>query len=302
VLRGWGHRHPGGVVEASDVGADGRGEHVPTIASAALAPSLRLWLELARRGYRRYSAYPGATWAGVFTNTFFGLLIAYTMLAVFEQRESVGDYDVRDAVTWAWLAQGLLMTIYIWNWFEVALRVRSGDIATDLQRPLDLQAYWLAQDLGRAAYHALFRGVPPFVLGAILFDVLVPTDPLVWAAFLVSLMLAVVTSFAFRFLFNLAAFWLLDYRGAGVLAMVASTFFSGQIVPIAFFPEWLFWLAWALPFAAMVQAPIEVWLGHAEGAELVGLLALQVFWAGALLLLGRAVLAAGMRKLVIQGG
>ena len=129
-----------------------------------------------------------------------------------------------------------------------------------------------------------------------------PGDPLVWAAFLLSLLLAVVTSFAFRFLFNLAAFWLLDYRGVGVLAMVASTFFSGQIMPLAFFPDWLEVLAWALPFASMVQAPIEVWLGHAKGAELAGLLALQAFWAAALLLLGRVVLAAGLRKLVIQGG
>jgi len=263
---------------------------------------LRLGFELARRGYGRYAAYPGATWAGVFTNTFFGFVIAYTLLAVFEQRDAVGDYDARDAVTYTWLAQGMLMTIYLWGWFEVALRVRSGDVATDLQRPLDFQGYWLAQDLGRAAYHALFRGVPPFVLGALVFDVLVPGNPLVWLAFLASMTLAVVTSFAFRFLFNLAAFWLLDYRGAGVLAMVASTFFSGQIVPIAFFPHWLAVLAWALPFAAMVQAPIEIWLGHAEGLELLGLLALQAFWAGALLLLGRAVLAAGMRKLVIQGG
>jgi ABC-2 type transport system permease protein len=263
---------------------------------------IRLSFELARRGFGRYAAYPGATWAGVFTNTFFGFMIAYALLAVYEHRSFVGDYDARDAVTYTWLAQGMLMTVYLWGWYEVALRVRSGDVATDLQRPLDLQAYWLTQDLGRAAYHALFRGVPPFVLGAFVFDVLIPDDPLVWIAFTGSLVLAVVASFAFRFLFNLAAFWLLDYRGAGILAMVVSTFFSGQIVPLAFFPDWLETLAWALPFAAMVQAPIEVWLGHAAGVELAGLLALQAFWAAVLLLLGRAVLAAGMRKLVIQGG
>ena len=123
-----------------------------------------------------------------------------------------------------------------------------------------------------------------------------------WIAFVVSVVLAVVVSFAFRFLFNLAAFWVLDYRGVGVLAMVASTFFSGQIVPLAFFPEWLKLLAWALPFASMVQAPIEVFLGHARGVELAGLLALQTFWAATLLLLGRALLGAGLRKLVVQGG
>jgi ABC-2 type transport system permease protein len=263
---------------------------------------VRLYWELARRGYRRYAAYPGATWAGVFTNTFFGFLIAYILLAVFETRDTVGSYDARDAVTYTWLSQGLFITIYLWGWYEVAFRVQSGDVATDLYRPLDLQSYWLAQDLGRATYHAIFRGIPPFVVGALVFDVRVPDDPLVWLAFVLSVALAVTASFAFRFLFNLSAFWLLDYRGVAVLAMVVSTFFSGQTIPIAFFPDWLETLAWALPFAAMVQAPIEVFLEHATGLELVGLLALQTFWAAALLVVGRVVLAAGTRKLVVQGG
>ena len=74
------------------------------------------------------------------------------------------------------------------------------------------------------------------------------------------------------------------------------------MLPLAFFPDWLETLAWALPFAAMVQAPIEVFLEHATGAELAGLLALQAFWAAVLLLAGRAAFAAGTRKLVLQGG
>jgi ABC-2 type transport system permease protein len=84
--------------------------------------------------------------------------------------------------------------------------------------------------------------------------------------------------------------------------MVASTFFSGMMIPIAFFPGWLGTLAWSLPFAAMVQAPVEVFLEHARGLELAGLLGLQAAWALVLLLAGRAVFAAGTRKLVIQGG
>jgi ABC-2 type transport system permease protein len=263
---------------------------------------MRLFLALARRGYQRYAAYPGATWAGVFTNTFFGFMLTYVLLAVFRERDMVGSYDARDAVTYVWLGQGMLMTIYLWGWYEVALRVQTGDVATDLQRPVDLQTYWLAYDLGRATYHALFRGVPPFALGALVFDLRLPGEPVVWIAFVASIALAVVASFAFRFMFNLAAFWLLDYRGVGTLAMVVSTFFSGMIIPLAFFPDWLETLAWALPFAAMVQAPIEIFLEHAAGGEIVGLLALQAFWAAALLLLGRALLAAGLRKLVVQGG
>jgi viologen exporter family transport system permease protein len=263
---------------------------------------LRLFYELVRRGFRRYAAYPGATFAGVFTNTVFGFLQAYILLAVFQDRAEVGTYDRGDAVTYAWLAQGLLMTVYIWGWYEVAYRIGSGDIATDLYRPLDFQLYWLAQDLGRGAYHAIFRGIPPFVIGALAFDVLLPGSPATWILFVVSVALAVTTSFAFRFLFNLAAFWLLDYRGVGVLAMVAATFLSGMTIPIAFFPDWLRALAWALPFASMVQAPIQVFLGQVQGLELAGLLGLQATWAAVLLLAGRAVFAAGTRKLVVQGG
>lgn len=263
---------------------------------------MRLYWEIARRGYRRYAAYPAATWAGVFTNTFFGFIQAYILLAVFRGRGQIGDYDGSDAVTYVWLAQGLLMTVYLWGWYDVALRVRSGDVAIDLQRPFDFQGYWLAFDLGRAAYHGVFRGVPPFLVGALVFDVRLPGEPGLWAAFVVSLALAVCASFAFRFLFNLVAFWLLDYRGVGVLAMVASTFLSGMIVPIVLFPDWLQTVAWALPFAAMVQAPIEVFLGNLAGLELAGILALQAGWAAALLLAGRAAFAAGTRKLVIQGG
>jgi viologen exporter family transport system permease protein len=262
----------------------------------------RLFFELARRGYRRYAAYPGATWAGVFTSIVYGLLTAYILLAVFRERETVGSYDARDAVTYAWLAQALLMTVLLWGWDEVAARVQSGDVATDLQRPLDLQVYWLAQDAGRAVHHALFRGIPPFLVGALLFDVVLPGDPRVWLAFLMSVMLAVMVSFASRFLVNLVAFWIVDYRGVSMLASVATAFFSGQYIALAFYPEWLKVLAWSLPFAAMVQAPIEVFLGHVRGVELAGLLVLQAFWAAALLLLGRALLRAGLRKLVIQGG
>jgi ABC-2 type transport system permease protein len=262
----------------------------------------RLLFELARRGYRRYAAYPGATWAGMFTSLVTALLLAYILLAVFRERETVGSYDAQDAVTYAWLTQSLLMTLYLWGWYEVALRVQSGDVATDLQRPLDLQVYWLAWDAGRAVYHAIFRGVPPFLVGALLFDVLVPRDAGTWLAFLVSVTLAFLAGFGFRFLYNVTTFWVLDYRGVAMLTAVVSAFFSGAYLPLAFYPDWLEVLAWALPFASMVQAPIEVFLGHVRGVELAGLLALQAFWAGALLLLGRMFLGAGLRKLVIQGG
>src|SRR3954464_1077494 len=112
---------------------------------------VRLDWEIAKRGWRRYAAYPWATAAGVFTNSVFGFLQAYILLAVFRHRSDVGGYDASDTVTYVWLAQALIMTVYIFGWQELALRIRDGSIATDLSRPLDPQRYWLAVDLGRPA-------------------------------------------------------------------------------------------------------------------------------------------------------
>jgi ABC-2 type transport system permease protein len=111
---------------------------------------VRLDWEIAKRGWRRYAAYPWATVAGIFTNTIFGFIQAYILLAVYRHRTDVGGYDVRDTVTYVWLAQAILMTVYVFGWQELALRIRDGSIATDLVRPLDPQRYWLAYDLGRA--------------------------------------------------------------------------------------------------------------------------------------------------------
>jgi ABC-2 type transport system permease protein len=268
----------------------------------SVAPVLRLWWEIARRGYARYAAYPGATFAGIWTNTIFGLLQAFILLALYDHRSDVGGWDETDTLTYVWLAQAMIATVYIFGWFDVAMRIRSGDVATDLARPLDPLRYWLAFDLGRAFYHFVFRGVPPFVFGLVVFDLDLPEDAATWLAFALSLTLAVVVSFAYRFLYNLAAFWLLDYRGIGVVAIVVSLLFSGMVMPLPFFPDWLEAIARVLPFAAFVQVPVDVFLGQASGADLATALLYQAVWAMALIGLAWAVLAAAVRSVVVQGG
>ena len=262
---------------------------------------MRLDWEIAKRGWRRYAAYPWATAAGVFTNTVFGFLQAYILLALFEHRSDVGGYDAADTVTYVWLAQALLMTVYIFGWEELALRIRDGSIATDLSRPLNPQRYWLAFDLGRAPFHFIFRGIPPFLVGAFVFDLHYPTAPLA-AAFVLSVFLAVVVSLGFRFLYNVAAFWIVDHRGVLRLSVTACLFFSGMTLPLTFFPTWLESLARVLPFASIVQVPIDVYLGKHTGLDLVWVLAVQAAWAVALLTLGRIALSRGTQKLVVQGG
>jgi ABC-2 type transport system permease protein len=269
---------------------------------SALLASLRLDLEYARRGFRRYEVYPAATIAGVFVNTVFGFLRAYVLLALFAQRDVVGGYDAAAAVTYAWLTQALIMTVFIWGWRELSFRIRTGDIATDLVRPVDPLRAGLAFDLGRAAYHAIFRGIPPFLIGAALFSLTLPATTMAWVAFLVSVGLAVTVSFAIRWLYNAAAFWLLDDRGVTIITGTAISLFSGFMIPVTFFPDWLAAVAYVTPFPSVIQIPVDIFVGRMTGWELALGLATQLGWAVGLLLLARWAFGLGVRRLVVQGG
>jgi ABC-2 type transport system permease protein len=263
---------------------------------------LRLYWEVARRGFRRYATYRGATFAGVFTNTVFGFIRAYVFIAMFSVAPLVAGYRLADVLTYTFLTQAMLMPLYIWGWMEVADTVYSGQIATDLYRPFDYQAYWLSQDLGRAAYHMIFRGIPPFIVGALFFHLRLPHNPVTWALFIVSATLAVTVSFALRYIVNLCAFWVIDVRGVNAVAAAAWTLLSGFIIPIAFFPATARTLIRSLPFVSMLEFPVDIFLERVHGVGAVRILAIQVTWAVVLLAAGRAMLGAATRKLVVQGG
>jgi ABC-2 type transport system permease protein len=263
---------------------------------------VRLYWEVARRGFRRHATYRSATVARIVTGSVFALIRAYVLLAVYRQRADIGGFDVTDAVTFAVVSQGLLSAIEAFGTDEIAQRVRTGDIVTDLYRPLDFQRYQLANDLGRALYHLIARGVPPVLIGALVFHLRVATSPVNTAALVVSVLAAVIISFDLRFIVNLCAFWLVDIRGPLQLQVLTQMFFAGLIVPITFFPHWLESLARALPFAGTLQLPVEVFMGKHTGADLVGTLALQAAWALALYIAGSGVLAIATRKVVVQGG
>lgn len=263
---------------------------------------MRLYLEVARSAFRRATTYRWATFAGVVTNTVFGFILAYVLLAVFAEGETIGGFDASDAVTFTFVTQGLLLVVGAFGNLEMAERIRTGDVAVDLCRPYDFQAWWLAVHYGKAPFFFVFRGVPIFLLGALVFDLQTPPDVAVAVAFLVSVTLAVGVAGAYGFIVQSSAFWLLDVRGPHQLAWITAMFFSGTYLPIVLFPTWLEAVARALPFASMMQLPVEVFLGHHRAGAVLAVLAVQAGWLLGLVALGRLVLARATHRVVVQGG
>ncbi|WP_131739068.1 ABC transporter permease [Actinomadura roseirufa] len=252
-------------------------------------------------GFRRHLAYPMGSLAEALTNTAFGFMRAYILLALWEARPSLGGYDATDAVTFCFLTQALIEPVRVFGGMDLTQRVRTGDVAIDLHRPVGLQSWWLADDLGRAAGSLALRGAPPLVAGALVFGLRGP-GPAGLAAFAAATLLGVLVSFGLRYLVALGTFWLHDERGLQSVTMVLSLFFSGMVLPLVVLPGRLGTLAHALPWAAQLQVPADVFLGRLTGADLAAALAFQAGWAAVLLAAGAALTGAARRRLVIHGG
>ena len=262
---------------------------------------MRVYLEVARTSFRRQTAYRAATAAGAFTNTVFGFLLAYVLVAVYEERAVVGGFDVSDAATFIFVGQGLLMVVGLFGDNEMADRIRTGEVVSDLSRPVGYQGWWAATAYGRAGFHFVFRGIPPFLVGALAFDLRLPAAS-TWPWFLVSVVAAVAVGHAWNFLLSLWGFWLLDARGPIALGWLAAAFLSGMYVPLNFLPEALAGAVRLLPFASMLQLPVEIFLGQHTGPGRAGVLAVQLAWAAGLAGLGRLVLGRAVRRVVVHGG
>lgn len=270
-----------------------------------LGAECSLLFAIGRRSFRRYATYRAATLAGLFTNAVFGAFIAYTYIALWSQRPHIGGYDQTDAVTYVWIAQALIMPVATWGGgfqTDFSERIRTGDIAIDLYRPTGFIPWWLAVDLGRATFHLLGRGVPTIVVGLALFDLRLPTSAGRWLVVLVAIYLATLVSFGIRFLVSLSAFWLLDSRGFEQIAVILGIFCSGMVLPLVAFPGVWRTLLLHAPWAALIQIPADIWLGHRTGGALADALVFQVAWAAVLVALGGVVLRRAERKVVVQGG
>lgn len=260
---------------------------------------------LARSGFRRWSTYRQATIAGAFTNVVFGFLRCYVILAVAAATAGglAAGYDSTQLATYVWVGQGLISVVGMWGWTELADRIRTGEVAADLLRPIPPVVSYLAADLGRFGHAMLTRFVPPMVVGAIFFPLYVPHRAGTIPLFLLSVVLGTVVSFAGRFLVNATAYWLHDARGPITLWTLASGVLAGLYFPLRLLPDWAAVLTYAAtPFASMLQIPADV-LTERDGPGLqAGLVAVQAAWAVGLLLACVRVQKRAERKLVVQGG
>lgn len=259
------------------------------------------WAVISAR-YRMLLQYRAAAVAGFATQVFWGLIKVMIFAAFY--RASRGPQPMRyaEVVTYVWLGQAMLRMLP-WDMDgDIRQKIRSGAVAYELLRPLDLYALWYARAVAWRTAPTTLRALPMFVLAMAFFGMQWPASVGSGLAWLAATAGALVLACAITTLLSVSLLWTVSGDGAARLIVAGVIFLSGMIVPLPLFPEWAQRVVNVLPFRGLVDLPFRLYVGHIPPAQVVAVLAHQLAWTLGLVAFGRWLLGRGKRRLVVQGG
>jgi len=266
--------------------------------------SLRAYAQFARCAFSRRTAYRLANWTGIIVNFFFFLIQAQVYLALFGSRPAVAGWHAADAVRYFATVQALLMVIGVLSAqpaIEFAERIRSGDVAVDLVRPVRLWARYLAESYGSAVYFAVTRASVLYVTAVLLYHV----PPLLTAEMLLiplSIALGIWITAVLMYAASATAFWTEQAHGPVSALVLALSFFGGMVVPLDFYPSAVRLVADVLPFRGAIYTPVALATGVLSGGALLFGLLHQVIWVVLLSAAASRIERRGTAQLAIHGG
>ncbi len=255
--------------------------------------------------------YRTAALAGVATQLFWGFVKVMVLEAFYTHATSTQPMTLREATGYVWLGQAFLIALVPWGGDkEIQALIRSGAVGYDLLRPTDLYNFWFTRALALRTAPLILRGLPLLAVTMFLFRIIglserslsLPPSFASGIAFLVSFIGGILLSSAITMLLTVSMMWTLSGEGINSVLPNLITIFSGMIIPLPLFPEWLQPFLNFLPFSGLLDKPFRLFTGNLLPNELLNVLLHQIFWIFVIIILGRFLVKYGVKKLVIQGG
>lgn len=247
-------------------------------------------------------AYAKSMYISLFTTIVSYAVIFLIWGFVLKTRGSVGGYSPTEFISYLVLAAWLSASLSTRAELEMMDRIRMGLVATDLLKPVGFQPMLFSRSCGHTAFQVVVAMVIPLAGFAALGRGLFPASPACVLAALASAALAFVIQFSIGFIFFQSVFVVNTGYGVFMTRSMMHMVFSGLTAPITAFPDRLRMAAEFLPFQHVIYTPVAVWLGRIPPADVPGRLLVQALWAAGLLLAGRALFSASMRRHSVQGG
>lgn len=246
--------------------------------------------------------YRAAAVAGVGTQVFFGIVRVMIYEGFFRASTAPQPLSADQVVTYIWLGQALLLLSMLSADRDVAAMIRTGSVAYEMTKPLDTYTLWFVRAASGRAAPLTMRAIPIFLLAGLFLGLQGPSSFAALALFIPAVGAAVLLAASMIVLMTISLLWTISGEGIYRLSSSLVFFFSGIVIPLPFFPEWLQPAIALMPFRGLLDTPFRIYLGVLSGSDAALAIFHQLFWIAVMVLLGRLVLSRAIGRLVVQGG
>lgn len=266
-----------------------------------IRPNIPAWLELVRAGIRWHYMYRFNVFVGLAMTGITIYLLTVVWQAAYAGQDEVGGIGIDQMLVYLTIANLQLYVLRPEISGDIQARIREGQIGFDLSRPVGYPSQLVATAAGDMI------GVMPMVLVAlpvafVVGELQAPVSAAAGFAYAGSFLLAWLVAVQLNMLIGLVSFWTLEMTGFEMMYRLIGNFATGALIPLWFMPDALRVLVQVLPFQAIAYVPVSIYIGVPATGAIWSALALQLFWAVALVAIIQWFWRQAFQHTVIQGG
>ena len=176
-----------------------------------------------------------------------------------------------------------------------------GMVSIDFVRPVRFKKFYLAQDFAYVV-HGLVNAMILAVVMTLFYGRLEVNITLLSSLrFCISVALALILNYQLTWLLGLTGFWLQTAWHIRWITSALIKTFSGTVVPLWFYPEWMVQISKILPYRYIYFDPISLLLGN-NTLSFVEICGVQCGWIIGISIIAHLVWKRAKQKVVVQGG
>lgn len=247
-------------------------------------------------------AYRFSVWTYVVMQMLMMVAIGFFWRAVYGDAGTAHDVSANVMVAYAVVSAMMSSLYYMGVEDRISDAVKTGSIATDMIKPINLFTLYLAEDIGNIVICFFQSTIPLFLVGTAIFGLPVPASLPHFLIFLLSFVMGYGINWAFSAIFAMLAFSAISMGPAFSVKYHFVNLLSGAIIPIWFFPHWLQTAVQCLPFVYMFQTPLSIYIGKYDTTQCLKMVAVQAVWLAVLAVLFYYAQKRATRRVLVQGG
>ncbi len=263
----------------------------------------RLFFKFVSVSFQKQVTYRFDCFVGIINGFLYVFIFTSLWKALYSQFNTTihNGYTLTAIITYAVLVMAVRVS-FTMDDSIIYRKVMDGSIAMELVRPTSFFFMNLAENVGHSLFHMMARTFPIVIISICLYEISIPIEPVRFLVFIFSFIAGYILISMLNFIAGLLAFWFVEIFPFMLFKYALFMFFSGGIVPIDFFPDFLKPVVSLLPFQYMLYIPTTILIGRIPMAEVLPVIITQLIWILIMGVICSLMWSAGKKKLIIQGG